>query len=149
MKWLSTIVIVMIAFFAISTHHLRSIRVVVEFIFTIFFVAFFIIFFVAIIVSIIILYRILWYVNIDSIDSTVELKSMLFDVFDRIRSFNLFDVIRYRFDFLCQASDFFQFSFEHYRIDSFDYRDFQIKMQNLHQIGVLLIIRQFFWHLHF
>jgi hypothetical protein len=69
---------------------------------------------------------------------------MLFDAFDRIRFLNLLDMIRYRFDFLRQANDFFQFSFEHYRIDSFDYRDFQIKMQNLYQIEVFLIIRQFF-----
>jgi hypothetical protein len=52
-------------------------------------------------------------------------------------------VIRYWFNFLRQTNGFFQFCSEHYRINSSDYRDFQIRMQSFHQIEVLLIIWQF------
>jgi membrane protein implicated in regulation of membrane protease activity len=72
----------MISFFTISTHHLKLIRVVIEFIITIFFIAFFIIFFIAIIASIIILNYVLWQIKIELINSIIKLKSILFDVFE-------------------------------------------------------------------
>jgi hypothetical protein len=67
-------------------------------------------------------------------------QSML-DAFERVQLLNLLNVIRYRFDFLRQTNDFFKLDFEHNRINSTNYRDLQIKMQNLHQTEVFLIIR--------
>jgi uncharacterized membrane protein YccC len=107
LRWLFTIIAVMIAFFAISTHHLKSIRVVVEFIITIFSVAFSIILSVAIVVSIIILNCASRRVKIELINSIVKLKSILLDVCERVRLLNLLDMIRYRFDFLRQTNDLF------------------------------------------
>jgi hypothetical protein len=101
-------------------------------------------FFVTIIASIIILNCALRRVKIESIDSIVELKSILLNVFERVRLFNLLDMIRYRFDFFRQTNNLFQLDSKHNDINSTSYRDLQIKMQNFHQIEVLLIIRQFF-----